>query len=119
MFEKKHEGLLSYPQFALRLLSFTGLAFLLIGAALSIGIAGYHYIAGFSMIDSLLNASMILSGMGPVGELQSTEAKLFASAYAIFSGLVFIAIVGILLTPVMHRLLHRFHYSKTDNTASL
>lgn len=117
MFEKKHDRLLTSRQFAVRLASFSGVAFLLIGAALSIGIAGYHYIAGFSLIDSILNASMILAGMGPVGDLPSVEAKLFASAYAIFSGLVFIAIIGILLTPVMHRLLHRFHLDKADSAS--
>jgi len=68
---------------------FAGAAGLLIILALGIGVAGYHWIAGFRLIDALLNASMILGGMGPVGELHSTTAKLFASAYALFSGLVF------------------------------
>jgi hypothetical protein len=114
LFEKKHETLLSRRQFAWRMASFVGVAFLLIGFALGIGVVGYHSIAGFSLPDSILNASMILSGMGPVGELPSTEAKLFASAYAIFSGLVFIGVVGILLTPVMHRILHRFHFDEEN-----
>jgi hypothetical protein len=115
MFEKKGESLISARLFARRMAAFAGLAFLLIGVALCIGVGGYHYIAGFSLADSILNASMILAGMGPVGELPSTEAKLFASAHAIFSGLVFISVVGILLTPVMHRILHRFHFDE-DST---
>ncbi len=82
--------------------------------ALSIGIAGYHYIAGFNWIDSLLEASMILGGMGPVRELPSDTAKVFASIYALFSGVIFIALVGIILSPVAHRILHRFHVDEAD-----
>jgi len=85
-----------------------------IGCALVLGILGYHTIAGFSWVDSLLNASMILSGMGPVGDLKSDAAKVFASAYALFSGLVFIGATGILLTPVFHRVLHKFHIEERD-----
>ena len=90
------------------------LAFGLIGFALALGILGDRYIAGFTWVDSLLNASMILSGMGPVGTLDSNAAKVFASAYALFSGLVFIGATGILLTPVFHRVLHRFHIEEKD-----
>jgi len=82
--------------------------------ALLIGILGYHYIAGFDWIDSLLNASMILTGMGPVGPLTTTAAKIFASAYALFSGLVFISVIGVVLAPVMHRVLHKFHIDERD-----
>ena len=70
---------------------------------------GYHYVAGFAWVDSLLNASMILSGMGPVGDFRNDTGKVFASFYALFSGLVFITIAGIIVTPVAHRLLHWFH----------
>ena len=85
-----------------------------IGFSLSLGIFGYHFIAGFDWVDSLLNASMILSGMGPVGTLPSDAAKIFASVYAIFSGVIFIAASGILLSPVFHRVLHRFHLEQKD-----
>lgn len=77
--------------------------------SLGAGIVGYHYIARFSWIDSLLNASMILGGMGPVGDLPSDAAKVFASVYALFSGLVFIGVLGMILAPFVHRLMHRFH----------
>ena len=91
------------------------LAFGLIGFALALGILGYRYIAGFTWVDSLLNASMILSGMGPVGTLNTDAAKIFASAYALFSGLVFIGATGLLLTPVFHRVIHRFHFEEKDS----
>ena len=81
---------------------------------LSIGIAGYHYIAGFNWINSLLEASMILGGMGPVKELPNDTAKIFASIYALFSGVIFIALMGIMLSPVAHRLLHSFHIDEED-----
>lgn len=77
--------------------------------ALFIGIAGYHWIAGLKWIDALLDASMILGGMGPVTPLTTNAAKVFASAYALFSGLVFIAVMGIVLSPIVHRVLHKFH----------
>jgi hypothetical protein len=86
----------------------------ILAIALAIGILGYHFIAGFPWIDALLNASMILTGMGPVGELTSTGAKLFASAYALFSGLVFITVIGVTLAPVLHRVLHEFHIDEDD-----
>jgi len=73
------------------------------------GVMAYHWIGGLGWTDALLNASMILSGMGPVDRLSTTEAKLFASAYALFSGLVFIAIMGIVVSPIVHRVLHKFH----------
>lgn len=110
MLEKKHEHVLPMPAFVRRMALFFGLALLLIAVALGIGVAGYHWIAHFSLVDSVLSASMILTGMGPVGELPSTAAKLFASAYALFSGLMFISVMGVILTPVAHRLLHRFHF---------
>lgn len=86
----------------------------LIGFSLGLGILGYHFAAGFNWVDSLLNASMILAGMGPVGDLNSDTAKVFASAYALLSGLVFIGATGILLAPIFHLVLHRFHIEEKD-----
>ena len=85
-----------------------------ISGSLCLGVLGYHFIAGFGWVDALLNASMILSGMGPVEPLHSNAAKLFASGYAIFSGVVFISATGILLSPVFHRVLHRFHLEQKE-----
>lgn len=109
MFERKHESLAPLSVFIKRMANSVAMAGLLILAALSIGVSGYHWIAGFNWVDSLLEASMILGGMGPVNQLTTTGAKVFASAYALFSGLIFIGVMGIVLTPVAHRLLHKFH----------
>ncbi|HEU0207985.1 MAG TPA: hypothetical protein VFQ78_03310 [Candidatus Udaeobacter sp.] len=81
---------------------------------LGIGLIGYHYIAHLSWIDSLLNASMILGGMGPLNELKTDAAKIFASLYALFSGLAFVGIVSVLLAPFVHRMLHRFHAEERE-----
>jgi len=98
-----------------RILRASGLAAGVIGFSLCLGILGYHFIAGFNWVDSILNASMILAGMGPVGTLNSDAAKLFASAYALFSGVVFITATGILLAPMFHRVLHRFHIEERNS----
>ena len=81
----------------------------IVTVALSAGVLGYHQIAGLSWIDSILNASMILTGMGPVDTMRDTASKLFASAYALFSGVVFLSAVGIVLAPIIHRVVHAFH----------
>ena len=86
----------------------------MVAVSLAIGVVGYHVTAGLSWIDSLLNASMILTGMGPVDPLPTTTAKLFASAYAIFSGVAFLTIVAVMLAPLVHRFLHRFHMELGD-----
>ena len=100
----------SRRRFYHRFLDALFLASSVIGVSLLLGILGYHFVARFSWIDSLLNASMILSGMGPVKNLNSDAAKVFASCYALFSGVVFISATGILLAPMFHRVLHRFHH---------
>ena len=81
----------------------------LILASLGIGVVGYHVTEGLSWLDALLNASMLLGGMGPVSPLQTVAGKWFASAYALFSGMAFVATAGILVAPVAHRLLHHLH----------
>ena len=87
----------------------------MIGGALLIGVTGYYWIAHLSFIDSILEASMILGGMGPVNadKLNTDLSKLFAAAYALFSGLIFIGVMGVVLSPIMHRVLHKFHLDKT------
>ena len=114
MFEKRVDRILPAPRFVLRMVRFMGVAVLLILFALLLGIAGYHWIAGFTLVDALLNASMILTGMGPVGLLPSTGAKLFASAYAVFSGIIFITVMGVILSPIAHRILHTFHIDEKE-----
>jgi len=112
MLERKHEKLAPLSVFVRRMANSVAMAGLLVAAALSIGISGYHWIAGLSWVDSLLEASMILGGMGPINPLPTTAAKIFASAYALFSGLMFIGVMGIVLMPVAHRLLHKFHFEE-------
>ena len=114
MFERKYEKLAPLSIFVRRMAASVMLAGILIAIALSIGVMGYHWIAGFDYVDSFLEASMILGGMGPVNSLSTMGAKIFASVYALFSGLLFIAIMGILLTPITHRMLHRFHIDEDD-----
>lgn len=108
-YEKGHQKLAPLSVFAQRLVGAIVVACGVIAAVLFIGVAGYHWLGGLDWIDSLLEASMILGGMGPVNPIKTTAAKLFASGYALFSGLVFIGIMGIVLTPVVHRILHKFH----------
>ena len=97
-----------------RIVRAIGVAGLVVTVSLGIGVVGYHQLAEFGWVDSLLNASMILAGMGPVGSLTTNGAKLFASAYALFSGLVLVTANGIILAPVFHLVLHRFHSAEED-----
>ena len=109
MFEHRLSPLLPVKEFRARLAKMAALGFTLIAASLVIGMLGYHFIAEQSWADSYLNAAMILSGMGPIGDLKSTGAKIFAGTYALYSGLALILIAGIILSPVVHRFLHKFH----------
>src|SRR2546428_819547 len=118
MFEHRHEPLLPRRQFYHRVLRSAGAAAMVIGASLGIGVLGYHAFAGLDWLDSLLNASMILTGMGPVDRLETTAGKLFASAYALFSGVAFLSGVGLLVAPVVHRFLHHFHLEMEEGTTA-
>jgi hypothetical protein len=109
VFEHHSEPLASSSVFARRMLRYGLVTVGIILFSLGIGMAGYHYLEALSWIDSLLNASMILGGMGPVNPLQTDAGKIFASFYALYSGIVLLASVGVLATPVFHRLLHHFH----------
>jgi hypothetical protein len=108
-FERRHEQLAPLPIFARRVATSFVIAAGLIALALTGGIVGYHLFAGFGWVDSLLEASMLLGGMGPVNPLPNDAAKIFASIYALFSGLLFIVIMGVVLSPLAHRLMHKFH----------
>jgi uncharacterized membrane protein len=114
MYEHRSQPLLARPLYLRRLLRHGAAAGLVVCVSLAIGIAGYHFIEGLSWLDSLLNASMILGGMGPVGAIQTTGGKLFASFYALFAGLVFVVVIGILVAPAFHRFLHKLHLEEDD-----
>jgi hypothetical protein len=107
--ESRHQPLLSRRAFARRLGWSFGAASLLIAVSLLAGMAGYHLLEGMAWIDAFANASMILSGMGPLDPPRTWAGKLFAGLYALYSGLAVFLAAGILFTPVVHRLLHRFH----------
>lgn len=108
-YESKHQPLLTRAQFARRLASMFGAATLLVTMSLVAGVVGYRYFEGMEWIDAFANAAMILSGMGPLAPLQTFGGKLFAGIYALYSGLIVIVTTGILLAPILHRMLHRFH----------
>jgi len=114
-FEHHKQPIATQAEFAQRMVRFGMLAAGIILFSLGIGIVGYHYLESLSWIDSLLNASMILGGMGPVNTLQTNAGKIFASFYALYSGIVLLASVGVLATPVFHRFMHRFHLELEDD----
>jgi hypothetical protein len=106
---------LASPEIFVQRLKRNGLIGLaLLGFSLGLGMVGYHYLESLSWIDSLLNASMILGGMGPVNPLQTVAGKIFASFYAIYSGVILLASVGILIAPIFHRFLHHFHLADDE-----
>jgi hypothetical protein len=109
MFESRHQPIAPLHVFRRRILKSVLLGIGVIFVCLLIGILGYHYFDGIPWIDSLHNASMILSGMGPVVNITSTAGKLFSSFYALFSGVIFITNIGFILAPAIHRFFHRLH----------
>jgi hypothetical protein len=109
IFEHRRQPVISRPLFIRRMGRFVGMALLLVGMSWLIGILGYRFLENLSWVDSILNAAMILGGMGPVNPLQTNAGKLFASFYALFSGIVFLVSVGLLVAPIIHRVLHQFH----------
>ena len=108
-FERRSQPVVSRRKFARRMLVAIGLWWVITLVGLAIGIAGYAGFEGMSLVDAFVNAAMILSGMGPVGELKSTAGKIFAGSYAILSGLIIVIATGVVLAPIFHRVLHRFH----------
>ncbi len=109
MFEHYAKPILPRHLFLIRVLRYSGFTILLLSLSLGIGVAGYHYWNDLSWLDSLLNASMILTGMGPVDSMKNDEAKWFASLYAIFSGVAFLTTVAVFMSPLVHRFLHKHH----------
>ena len=108
-YEKKSQPLAPTSRFRSRLVRNLGAAAAIIAAALGVGMAGYAWFEGMSAIDAFANSAMILSGMGPLGALKTDGGKLFAGIYAIFCGLLIFGVAGLVLAPVFHRVLHRFH----------
>ena len=114
MFEHHKQPLLSPREFLIRQLIYLFVAFFIIAVSLFLGMLGYHLLEKLSWIDSLMNAAMLLGGMGPVNELHTNGGKLFASFYALYSGIIFLVVVGVIFAPLYHRFLHRFHLEMED-----
>lgn len=108
-FEHHSKPVIPFADFLLRLARYALFAIILLGVSLGIGVLGYHYTNDLNWLDSLLNASMILTGMGPVDPMKNDTAKWFASFYSIFSGVVFLSTVAVFLSPIVHRFLHKMH----------
>ena len=108
-FEHHSKPVLPLRDFLVRVLRYTFFSMTLLGISLGVGVVGYHYINELSWLDALLNASMILTGMGPVDPMKNDAAKWFASFYSIFSGVIFLSTVAVFLSPIVHRFLHKMH----------
>lgn len=113
-FERKSQPLLTRRQFARRMALYAAFAIGFLCLSLAVGTIGYAHFAQLSTVDAFLNASMILTGMGPVDKMTTTEGKVFASFYAIYSGVAFLTFCGVLFTPVYHRFMHRFHFEDEE-----
>jgi hypothetical protein len=109
MLEHRKQPLASRHTFYARMMRSIGASALIVAVSLGLGMAGYHFLEKLPWLDAFLNASMILSGMGPVAPIQTSAGKLFAGCYALFSGLALITSIGVVFAPVFHRFLHRFH----------
>lgn len=109
MFESRKKPVISRREYLRRLAINALLSVALVAFSLAVGTVGYHVTAGISWVDAFYNASMILTGMGPIAQLTTNAAKLFASFYALFSGIAFLGTISIVLAPIIHRAMHKFH----------
>ena len=113
-FEKRHQPVATTAEFTIRLARNFLWSLAVVVVSLVIGSTGYMYYESMKLVDAIANASMILSGMGPLSPLNTTGGKIFASAYAIASGLVLFALAGVIIAPIYHRIMHRFHLPESD-----
>lgn len=109
MFEKKGQPVIPFSQFLLRVFLSFCVSVFVITLAISIGILGFHHFEGMEWLNAFENSAMILSTMGPVVEIKTSNGKIFSAFYALFSGLMFVTMMGIIFAPVIHRCLHQFH----------
>jgi hypothetical protein len=115
MFEHRKEALLPRREFIRRMLGSFCMTLLIAGVSLTGGSIGYHICGGLGWIDSFLNASMILTGMGPVDPMETDAGKLFAAFYALYSGIAFLSMVAVIVAPIAHRLIHQFNLASDDD----
>ena len=118
MYERYDQPIIPVREFLRRVAKSVMVAVALVFVPLLVGVLGYMVLAGLSPVDAFLNASMILGGMGPVDILNNDAAKLFAGFYALFSGIFFLVIAGVVLAPFLHRVLHRLHLAEGDTKDS-
>jgi hypothetical protein len=118
MFEHRKHPLLPRQKFLLRMLRTAGIAAAVVCGGLGLGVVGYHVTEKMPWLDALLNAAMILFGLGPVDPIRTTGGKLFASFYAMFSGVVFLTVTALLLAPLFHRMIHKFHLELAEEDES-
>ena len=110
MYEHRDEPLLSRRLFAKRMVRHAAAGLVLVTGSVILGMLGYHHFAQETWIDAFVNATMLLGGMGQVGDVVTTSGKVFSGLYSLYSGMVFLVLIGTMLTPVFHRVLHRFHW---------
>ncbi len=115
MYESHNQPLISRKAFLIRQANHILIVLVIIGGSLILGMLGYHFFERLPWIDAFLNASMILGGMGPVDSLHSNAGKIFAGIYALYSGIVFLVVAGVLFAPGFHRMLHHFHMDEPDD----
>ena len=113
--EHHTKPLLPRKQFVKRQVRYAGFSLVILVFSLGVGTAGYHLFGSLAWVDAFLNASMILTGMGPVDHLDTVCGKLFASFYALFSGIAFLTFAGVLFAPLYHRFLHKLHVDISEN----
>ena len=113
-FEHRSKPLLPRKKFLVRVFRYAAFSLMLIGFSLGIGVVGYHYTNDLNWLDALLNASMILTGMGPVDPIETDGGKWFASIYSIFSGVAFLSTVAVFLSPLVHRFMHKLHLDSKE-----
>lgn len=109
MLERHYQPLLSRRQFSLRMLAFFAVAVAIDSTALAVSALGFHFLEGFTWVDSVVNAAMIMTGNGPIVELTTTGGKLFAAVDALLGEALYVVVVAVLLAPIFHRLMHTFH----------
>lgn len=112
MYETKRHAPIPKASFIRRMLVHLFVSITILGASLFAGMAGYGHFEGLGAIDSFVNAAMLLGGMGPVSAPQSVGGKIFAGVYALYAGLVFLIVLAVIFTPVIHRVLHKFHWDE-------
>jgi hypothetical protein len=113
MYEHRQTPPISHAHFARRFAGHAAVALALIAFSLGIGMAGYEYFESMAWRDAFVNSAMLLGGMGPVDPLKTDAGKVFAGLYALYCGLVFLVVAGVLLAPVVHRIMHHFHWEQT------